>query len=286
MSYTNQTDSRYKFTEKERDLGTNYDYFGARYYDSELGRWQSVDPMAAKYPGWSPYNYCINNPLRIIDPDGMEVRIYTGETDENGNPKYITYENGMKYEGDNKFVSTVVNALNKMGSVKFGGDVLSSLIESKNAFSFQNVASSGGSNTIQFVASENGGGAINAAAMLSFTDETNLENVSHELYHGYQTEHGGFQGVNSEVEAYLFGRGVLSTSYHALFGISGNGSSAGNQYAGAMDNLMLSDKFNKVDFNTAVNSFKAGTPAGDLYKNLRVHKNFSPTIDKFFPLFR
>ncbi|HEX2963541.1 MAG TPA: RHS repeat-associated core domain-containing protein, partial [Ignavibacteriales bacterium] len=52
MSYTNQTDSRYKFTEKERDLGTNYDYFGARYYDSELGRWLSVDPLASKYPGW------------------------------------------------------------------------------------------------------------------------------------------------------------------------------------------------------------------------------------------
>ncbi|MCU7520868.1 MAG: hypothetical protein HF312_11685, partial [Ignavibacteria bacterium] len=57
MGYTNQTDSRYKFTEKERDLGTNYDYFGARYYDSELGRWHSVDPLASKYPGWSPYNY-------------------------------------------------------------------------------------------------------------------------------------------------------------------------------------------------------------------------------------
>ena len=32
----------------------------------------SVDPRAEKYPGWSPYNYVLNSPLNLVDPDGME----------------------------------------------------------------------------------------------------------------------------------------------------------------------------------------------------------------------
>lgn len=44
---------------------------------SELGkehpaRWLSVDPLADKYPGWSPFNYTANNPMRFVDPTGMD----------------------------------------------------------------------------------------------------------------------------------------------------------------------------------------------------------------------
>jgi len=64
-------DEKYKFTEKERDIETNYDYFGARYYNSKLGLWLSVDPAGSLLPGVSPYNYVQNNPLIRIDPNGM-----------------------------------------------------------------------------------------------------------------------------------------------------------------------------------------------------------------------
>ena len=63
----------YKFNGKELDQETGYCYYGARYYDPRSSIWLSVDPLAEKYPGWSPYIFCANNPLLYIDPDGQEI---------------------------------------------------------------------------------------------------------------------------------------------------------------------------------------------------------------------
>ena len=43
-----------------------------RHYHSDLSIWLSVDPMSDKYPGVSPYTYCANNPVRLVDPNGEE----------------------------------------------------------------------------------------------------------------------------------------------------------------------------------------------------------------------
>ena len=64
--------SMYKFTGKERDKESEYDYFGARYYDARIGRWGQVEPLLDKYPSLTPYNYSLNNPLRLIDPNGAD----------------------------------------------------------------------------------------------------------------------------------------------------------------------------------------------------------------------
>ena len=45
----------------------------ARHYHPTLSIWLSVDPMADKYPSTSPYTYCGNNPVRLVDPDGREI---------------------------------------------------------------------------------------------------------------------------------------------------------------------------------------------------------------------
>ena len=62
----------YRFSGKELDQETGLSYFGARYYDPKYSFWLSIDPLAEKFPSMSPYNFCFNNPLRVVDPDGRE----------------------------------------------------------------------------------------------------------------------------------------------------------------------------------------------------------------------
>ncbi|MDY0281641.1 MAG: RHS repeat-associated core domain-containing protein [Salinivirgaceae bacterium] len=67
-TYTNP----YRFNGKELDDETGLYYYGARYYNPRYSVWLGVDPMVEKYAGISPYAYCMNNPVRLIDPDGKE----------------------------------------------------------------------------------------------------------------------------------------------------------------------------------------------------------------------
>ena len=70
---TGSFSSMYTFSAKERDSETGLSYFGARYYSSDLSIWLSVDPMSDKYPSMSPYIYCANNPVKLVDPNGEEI---------------------------------------------------------------------------------------------------------------------------------------------------------------------------------------------------------------------
>ena len=63
----------YKYNGKELDTkkGLNWYDYGARESDAVLGRFTTMDPMAEKYYAVSPYTYCVNNPIKFVDPTGM-----------------------------------------------------------------------------------------------------------------------------------------------------------------------------------------------------------------------
>ena len=70
-----------RFAGKERDGETGWDYFGARYYGSKVGRFTTTDPVytwrenLADPQRWNRYAYARNNPLKFVDPDGREVEL-------------------------------------------------------------------------------------------------------------------------------------------------------------------------------------------------------------------
>ena len=66
-------DWTYTFSAKEKDSETGLSYFGSRYYSSDLSIWLSVDPMSDKYASLSPYVYCADNPVKLVDPNGEEI---------------------------------------------------------------------------------------------------------------------------------------------------------------------------------------------------------------------
>jgi RHS repeat-associated protein len=104
-SNTNRTP--YLFNGKELDEETGLYYYGARYYDPRTSVWQSVDPLAEKYPSLSTYAYVANNPLKYIDPDGKKFVNF----DAQGNYQGTTKDNWLH----NLFIGSKGRILNDKG---------------------------------------------------------------------------------------------------------------------------------------------------------------------------
>lgn len=54
-----------------KGIGNSYDY-GLREYDPRTAKFWSTEPLAQKFPHWSPYHFSGLNPIKFNDLDGAE----------------------------------------------------------------------------------------------------------------------------------------------------------------------------------------------------------------------
>ena len=129
----------YSFNGKEKDYESGFHYYGSRYYNSELSMWLSTDPRADKYPSLSPYNYCANNPIKLIDPNGEEI--FVKDEQSKTNITNTLTESEAQFIKFDKNGRLDVYELNKSESDSENFTALKSLANSSYTYIFSNAAS-------------------------------------------------------------------------------------------------------------------------------------------------
>lgn len=143
-----------QFTGKERDIEIGLDYFGARYYNADIGRWTSTDRFGSIYPSLSLYQYTANNPIFFVDINGDSMDVSQVQEKDKSNGTYymnniiddLSEQTGLSYtitpggqltyatdDQGNAIISKDANG-NEIGSASARNLMINAISTKKQAF--------------------------------------------------------------------------------------------------------------------------------------------------------
>ncbi len=127
--------------------------FGARHYDPWLARWTTQDPMAGKYTNLSPYSYCAENPVNLVDDDGRVPHIIVGALIGGGISGAIALYQGKTGKefwgavGGGAVEGAITSATGGVGMISKGASIVKGLV-------FGAIGGVAGSATEQYITTE------------------------------------------------------------------------------------------------------------------------------------
>lgn len=88
--------SRTSYIGREEDGESGLGFYGVRLYEPEYGRFTSVDPLWAKYKGFTPYHYGGSSPTVCLDAGGLEIEWVNTHPDDVEKAKAY-YDEAIRY---------------------------------------------------------------------------------------------------------------------------------------------------------------------------------------------
>jgi hypothetical protein len=150
---------------------------------NNLQMWLSVDPMSEKFPSMSPYNYCANNPVILVDPDGREFvnnddKTLVAQMYQEYDERIAKYNYELSSTTDesrktelNTYIQEMKNAKTELGEMEFS--------KQKYTFNFTNDNDGNGKTTYDKTSN---------TVVMTVDNVLSYDLVAHELKHGSQFE--------------------------------------------------------------------------------------------------